>query len=170
MTLLYPVQSPDSVGSALISPSTPALRSSDSAEALAPLFAAFIAVGSEEAPGRASLPSAAQTARTVFPQAAFTQVSHRKIQGRNQCNETYQPVFANQPALRELFPARVAPALVTMRPDASHDPAVKLVEESADMGPTVVGGPNLESPGSAGQPTPACSQVPCGVCACGFGP
>ena len=83
-------------------------------------------------------PSAAQTAPYGFPVSRFHKGVSSRVQGRNQRNQSYKPVFANQLTLRELFPAGVAPSLVTMRPDASHNPAVKLVEEPTDMGLTVV--------------------------------
>ena len=73
-----------------------------------------------------------------FPVGRFHKGVSSRVQGRDQRNQSYKPVFANEPALREPFPAGVAPSLVTMRPDASHDPTVKLVEEPADMGLAVI--------------------------------
>ena len=73
-----------------------------------------------------------------FPVSRFHKGVSTKVQGRNQRDQAYQPVLVDQLALRQLFPASVAPALVTMRPKPPHDPAVKLVEELADVGLTVI--------------------------------
>src|SRR5450631_1536634 len=57
---------------------------------------------------------------------------------RNQLNQVHQPVLAVQRGLRLLSPATVAPALESMRPNASHNPTVEPVEELSDVGPLVV--------------------------------
>ena len=57
-----------------------------------------------------------------------------RVQGRNQRDQAYKPVFAHKLALRQVSPPSVALSLVTMRPKTLHDPAIRLVEEPADMG------------------------------------
>ena len=73
-----------------------------------------------------------------FPVSRFHKGASSKVQGRNQGDQAYKPVLANELALRQPFPASVAPSLVTMRPETPHDPAVKLVEELADVGLAVI--------------------------------
>ena len=73
-----------------------------------------------------------------FPVSRFHKGVSSKVQGRNQGDQAYKPVLANELALRQPFPASVAPSLVTMRPETPHDPAVKLVEELADVGLAVI--------------------------------
>ena len=79
-----------------------------------------------------------------FPVGRFHKGVSTKIQGRNQCDQAYKSVFVDQLARRELFPTHVAPALATMRPNSPHDPAVKLVEELADVGLAVVLAPTSD--------------------------
>ena len=73
-----------------------------------------------------------------FPVSRFHKGVSSKVQGRNQRDQFDKPVLAVQPTLGQAFPARVAPALVAMRPQPPHDPTVKLVEEPAHMGLAVV--------------------------------
>jgi hypothetical protein len=47
-------------------------------------------------------------------------------------------VLAVELGRRQPFPARIAPAPVPMRPDASLDPAVESLEELADVGAFVI--------------------------------
>src|SRR5215831_92203 len=64
-----------------------------------------------------------------------------RCNGRNQFHQLYQPILAIQLALRELFPAAVAPAFVPMRPNPPLDPTVKFVEERADVDTFVIVSP-----------------------------
>src|SRR5215472_8447207 len=64
-----------------------------------------------------------------------------RCNGRNQLHQLYQPILAIQPALRELFPAAVAPAFVPMRPNPPLDPTVEFVEERSDVGTLVIVSP-----------------------------
>ena len=73
-----------------------------------------------------------------FPVSRFHKGVSSKVQGRNQGDQAYKPVLVDQLALRQPFPASVAPSLVTMRPETPHDPTVKLVEELADVGLAVI--------------------------------
>ena len=94
-------------------------------------------VGSEEAPLGAGLrPPLKRPVR--FSRKPLSQRCRTRVQGRNQRDQAYKPVFDDKLALRQVSPPTVAPSLVTMRPDAPHDPAVKLKEEPADMGLTIV--------------------------------
>ena len=100
-------------------------------------------VGSEEAPHGAGLrPPLKRPVR--FSRKPLSQRCRTRVQGRNQRDQAYKPVFDDKPALRQVSPPAVAPSLAAMRPNAPHDPAVKLKEEPADMGLAVVTGPNLE--------------------------
>ena len=49
-----------------------------------------------------------------------------------------QPVLAGERGGRQLFPAPTPPSMVAMRPQASHDPAVKPVEEPSDVGTLII--------------------------------
>src|SRR5712691_303269 len=57
---------------------------------------------------------------------------------RNQFHQLDQPILAVHFGLRQLFPAAVAPAFVSMRPDTPLDPPVEFVEECSDMGTLVI--------------------------------
>src|SRR5215470_2861420 len=56
-------------------------------------------------------------------------------------NQVNQPVLTVQLGSRQLPPATVPPPLGSMRPNASHDPAVEPVEERSDVGSLVVMAP-----------------------------
>jgi hypothetical protein len=56
-----------------------------------------------------------------------------RCNGRNQFYQLDQPILAVHFGLRQLFPAAVAPAFIPMRPDASRDPTVEVVEECSDV-------------------------------------
>jgi len=74
-----------------------------------------------------------------FPAHGFHEDStSRGRKRRNQSDQIYQPKLAIEHRLRQLFPTTVAPAPESMRPDASHDPSVELVEELSDVGSFVV--------------------------------
>src|SRR5690349_19046120 len=60
---------------------------------------------------------------------------------RNQLNEVHKPVLSVQPGFRQLSPAAVSPSLESMRPNASHNPAVEPVEELSDVSSLVAMSP-----------------------------
>src|SRR5260370_28438930 len=62
--------------------------------------------------------------------------------GRNQANKVAQPVLAVEGGSRQLLPAPTATSVVTMRPNAWHDPGVKPVEEPSDVGTLVIPPPS----------------------------
>ena len=66
-----------------------------------------------------------------LPVSRFHREVLANVQGRNQGNQFHQPELAVQPTLRQPFPAGVTPALLSMRPDAPHGPAVEPVEQAA---------------------------------------
>src|SRR5215467_3580092 len=49
------------------------------------------------------------------------------------CEQTDKPHLAVQHRLRQLFPPAAAPALASMRPDATHDPSIKTGEELSNV-------------------------------------
>src|SRR6266699_2361029 len=55
-------------------------------------------------------------------------------QRRNQRNQADQPQLATKTLSREPLPPCTAPTSIMMRPQASHHPAIKLVEESPHVG------------------------------------
>jgi hypothetical protein len=59
-------------------------------------------------------------------------------QRRNQRNQADQPQLATKTPSRVLLPSRTAPTSMMMRPQASHHPAIKLVEESPHVGAFVI--------------------------------
>src|SRR5262249_48639737 len=86
-------------------------------------------------------PSAAQTWCAVFPRHAFTKAHAAALQWKESVSPLHHPILAVQLALRELFPAAVAPAFVPMRPNPSLDPTVEFVEERSDVGTLVIVSP-----------------------------
>src|SRR4029079_2633371 len=54
------------------------------------------------------------------------------------CEQTNKPHLAIQTGLRQVFPATTAPALASMRPDATHDPSIEPGEELSNVSPLVV--------------------------------
>ena len=80
-----------------------------------------------------------------FPAHGFHEDStSRGRKRRNQSDQIYQPKLAIEHRLRQLSPTTVAPAPESMRPDASHDPSVKLVEEFSDVGTLVILAPTSQ--------------------------
>jgi hypothetical protein len=91
-------------------------------------------VGSEEARLRAGLRpplklhvrfSRMQLSRWGAPSGSYR---------RDQSNQVHQPVLAIKLGCRQRLPARTAPALEPVRPNAPHDPAVESIEELSDVG------------------------------------
>ena len=108
--------------------------------AQSPGFHRASGVGSEEAPHGAGLrPPLKRLVR--FSRKPLSQRCRARVQGWNQRDKAYKPVFDDKLALRQVSPPSIAPSLVAMRPNAPHDPAVKLVEEPPDMGLAVVPAP-----------------------------
>jgi len=64
---------------------------------------------------------------------------------RNQLHQLHQPILAIQLAFRQLLPTAVAPAFVSLRPDASLDPMVEFVEERSDVGTLVIVPPSPQN-------------------------
>jgi hypothetical protein len=118
-----------------------ALPSPISAEDCSSLFDRFTGVGSEVARLRAGH----RPPLKLYVQFSRIQLSRRlTLPGcnrRNQLNEVHKPVLAVQPGFRQLSPAAVPPTLASMRPNASHNPAVEPVEELSDVGSLVVMSP-----------------------------
>jgi len=90
-------------------------------------------------------PSAAQSARAVFPHAAFTKTSSSETQSK------LSDLQGSQARTRRTawFPAAVAShrssTPESVRTYAPHDPAAKSVEEQPDMGPTKVEFPSPQN-------------------------
>ena len=84
-------------------------------------------VGLEETPaGLASVRSS--NGPYGFPAGRFRKCVSTKAQGGNRCDKANESAIASELALGKLLPACVVPAPVAMRPDASHDPTIQLVE------------------------------------------
>ena len=83
-------------------------------------------------------PSAAQTVRAVFPHTAFTKTHASGMQSKGSVERGSQARTRRTAWFRQLLPATVPPTLESMRPNASHDPAVEPVEELSDVGSLVV--------------------------------
>ena len=60
------------------------------------------------------------------------------MQSKESIDQVHKPVLAVQLGFRQLSPATVPPSLESMRPNASHNPAVESVEELSDVGSLVV--------------------------------
>src|SRR3954453_6955084 len=103
------------------------LPSPTSAEDESSLFGWFTGVGAEVARSRAGH----RPPLKLYVRFSRIQLSRRltlpRCNGRDQLNEVHKPVLAIQLGCRQLPPAAVTPPSTSMRPDASHDPAVEPV-------------------------------------------